>query len=149
MYSVFSDEYFMNIALKEAEKGMEENEVPIGALIINENKIIAKAHNQTEKLNDVTAHAEIIAYTAAVEFFGTKYLNHCTLYITLEPCFMCAGMIKWAQFKKIVFGATDLKYGFGELNAKILHPKTEIVSGILEKQCAEILSSFFAQKRNK
>lgn len=147
MFSVFSPEYFMNIALKEAEKAFHEDEVPVGAVITLENKIIAKAYNQTEKLKDITAHAEIVAYSAASQFLDSKYLPECTLYVTLEPCCMCAGMLKWAQFKKIVYGATDLKHGFQELNPKIIHPKTELIGGILEQECAALLTTFFKQKR--
>lgn len=112
MFSVFSPEYFMQQAIREAEKSRDADEVPVGAIITLENKIIAKAHNQTEMLCDITAHAEIIAYSAASQFLESKYLPECTLYVTLEPCCMCAGMLKWAQFKKVVYGATDLKHGF-------------------------------------
>lgn len=148
MFSVFSPEYFMNLALKEAEKAFEQDEVPVGAIITLENKIIAKAYNQTETLKDITAHAEIIAYTAAAQYLESKYLPECTLYVTLEPCCMCAGMLKWAQFKKIVYGATDLKNGYQELNPKIIHPKTEVMGGVLEEPCAHLLSTFFKQKRS-
>lgn len=148
MFTVFSPEYFMTQALKEAEKAFDDDEVPVGAIITLENKIIAKAYNQTEKLKDITAHAEIIAYTAAAQYLDSKYLPECTLYVTLEPCCMCAGMLKWAQFKKIVYGATDLKNGYQELNPKIIHPKTEVITGVLEEKCAHLLSTFFKQKRS-
>jgi tRNA(adenine34) deaminase len=147
MFSVFSPEYFMQQALHQAEMAKEEDEVPVGAVIVLENKIIAKAYNQTEKLCDITAHAEIIAYSAASQFLESKYLPECTLYVTLEPCCMCAGMLKWAQFKKIVYGATDLKNGYQETGARILHPKTEVVGGVLEKECAKILTDYFKEKR--
>ena len=146
-FSVFSDEYFMGEALKEAQKAYEADEVPIGAVIVCRDKIIARGHNLTEKLNDVTAHAEMQAFTAASEFIGGKYLKDCTLYVTLEPCVMCAGASQWAQIGKIVIGAMDEKRGFTKYSRQILHPKTEIVTGIREEECAALLSDFFRKKR--
>ncbi len=145
--SVFSDEYFMKQALSEAYKAFDEDEVPVGAIIVVQNTIVARAYNQTEKLKDVSAHAEILAYTAATQYLDSKYLLDCTLYVTLEPCIMCAGMLKWSQIKRIVYGATDLKNGFQEINKNILHPKTELKGGVLETECAKILTDFFKQKR--
>ena len=143
---MFSDIYFMKKALEEAEKAFEEGEIPVGAIITINNMIIAKTHNLTEKLNDVTAHAEIQAITAASEFLGGKYLKNCTLYITLEPCVMCAGALYWSQIGKIVCSARDEKRG-DHLYGNLLHPKTEIVYGILEKESSELLKNFFLQKR--
>ena len=143
----FDDAYFMNEALKEAEKALVKDEVPVGAVIVCDNQIIARAHNYTETLNDVTAHAEIQAFTSASDFLGGKYLNECTLYVTLEPCIMCGGASYWAQIKKIVFGASDEKRGFSSLSENILHPKTEIVSGIEKEKCARLLKDFFETKR--
>ena len=143
---MFADIYFMKKALEEAEKAFEEGEIPVGAIITINNMIIAKTHNLTEKLNDVTAHAEIQAITAASEFLGGKYLKNCTLYITLEPCVMCAGALYWSQIGKIVCSARDEKRGY-HLYGNLLHPKTEIVYGILEKESSELLKNFFLQKR--
>jgi tRNA(adenine34) deaminase len=143
MLSVFSDEYYMKEALKEAQKAFEKDEVPVGAVIVCKNTIIARAHNLTEQLNDTTAHAEMQAITAATNYLGAKYLNECTIYITLEPCIMCAGALNWAQIGKIVYAAKDEKKGYKTLNQNILHPKTEVSSGILEKECSEIIKEFF------
>jgi len=148
MLSVFSDDYFMKEALKEAQKAFNDNEVPVGAVIVCENKIISRAHNMTERLNDVTAHAEMLAFTSAADFLGGKYLNECTLYVTLEPCSMCAGASYWTQLKKIVFGATDNKRGFSKHKETLLHPKTTVVKDVLAKECGDILQLFFQQKRN-
>lgn len=145
--SPFSDEYFMKEALKEAKKAFDADEVPIGAVIVCENKIIARAHNYTERLHDSTAHAEMQAFTAAESYLGGKYLHNCTLYVTLEPCVMCAGASYWTQISKIVFGATDEKRGFKKIKQNILHPKTMLVGGVLENQCAELLKEFFKKKR--
>lgn len=146
--TVFSDEYFMQEAIKEAKKAFAADEVPVGAVIVCNNKIIARAHNLTERLNDVTAHAEMQAITSASNFLNGKYLDGCTLYVTLEPCVMCAGAVAWAQFSKLVFGASDTKRGFNLLSEKkILHPKTEIISGILKEECALLIKTFFQQKR--
>lgn len=147
MLSVFSDDYFMKEAFKEAQKAFDEDEVPVGAVIVCDNKIIARAHNMTERLNDVTAHAEMLAFTSATDFLGGKYLNECTLYVTLEPCIMCSGASYWTQLKKIVYGASDEKRGFSRLNNNILHPKTEVVKDVQKVICTEILTQFFEKKR--
>ena len=146
MENLFTDEYFMRKALHEAEIAFEKGEIPVGAIVVIENKVIAKSHNLTELLHDVTAHAEIQSITAAANFLGGKYLKNCTLYVTLEPCQMCAGALYWSQISKIVFGATDTKRGYKTLGTQI-HPKTEVVSGILEKECAELMTNFFQKKR--
>ena len=147
MDSPFSHEYFMKKALLEAEMAYEKNEVPIGAVIVIDDKIIARAHNLTEVLNDVTAHAEMQAFTAAADFLGGKYLKKCTLYVTLEPCQMCAGASYWTQIDRIIFGAHDLQRGFQNNQTK-LHPKTAVIGGILEKECSELINRFFIEKRN-
>ncbi len=144
---VFSDEYFMKEALKEAHKAFELDEVPVGAVIVSNNQIIARSHNLTETLNDVTAHAEMQAITAAANNLGGKYLQGCTLYVTLEPCVMCAGACFWAQIDRIFFGAYDEKRGYSKVNKSITHPKTKVQGGILEKECESILKSFFSKKR--
>lgn len=144
---ILSDEYFMREALKEAKKAFDADEVPVGAVVVCNNKIIARAHNLTQRLNDVTAHAEMQAITSAANFLNGKYLTDCTLYVTLEPCVMCAGALCWSQISKIVYGASDLKKGYALLEKNILHPKTEIVSGVLSNECSEMLKSFFAKKR--
>ena len=143
----FDDTYFMKEALKEAQKAFVKDEVPVGAVIVCENQIIAKAHNYTETLNDVTAHAEMQAFTAAADYLGGKYLNECTLYVTLEPCVMCGGASYWTQLKKIVFGAADEKRGFSMLSENILHPKTEVKSGLMKEECSKLLTDFFQSKR--
>lgn len=140
-------EFFMKEALKEAKKAFEADEVPIGAVIVSNNKIIARAHNYTEHLNDVTAHAEMQAFTSASNHLGAKYLNECTLYVTLEPCPMCAGASFWTQIGLIVYGASDTKRGYSVLQKNILHPKTKVISGIMEAEAKEILKSFFEKKR--
>lgn len=145
--SLFSDESFMKEALKEAQKALEKNEVPIGAIVVSNNKIIARAHNLCETLNDATAHAEMQAITSASNFFGSKYLNECTLFVTLEPCVMCASASAWSQIGKIVFGASDDKKGFTKISQSILHPKTKIVAGILKDDCSKLLIDFFEKKR--
>lgn len=144
---LFTDEYFMKEAFKEASKAFVKDEVPIGAVIVNNNQIIARAHNLTETLNDVTAHAEMQAFTAASNFLGGKYLNDCTLYVTLEPCNMCAGASYWTQLSKIVFGAHDKKRGYSLIKQNLIHPKTKIISGILENDCKKLLIDFFNKKR--
>jgi tRNA(adenine34) deaminase len=136
----------MKKALQEAEIAFEKDEIPVGAVIVVNNTVIARTHNLTELLHDVTAHAEMQAITSAANFLGGKYLKGCTLYVTLEPCQMCAGALYWSQISKIVFGATDVKRGFKTLGTQI-HPKTEVVSGILEKECAELMINFFQKKR--
>lgn len=143
----FDDAYFMKRALQEAETAFEKGEVPIGAIIVVQDRIIARAHNLTERLNDVTAHAEMQAITAAANFLGGKYLHNCTLYVTLEPCQMCAGALFWSQIPKIVFGAYDPQRGFSALGGQ-LHPKATIKGGVLEEECAELLKRFFIQKRS-
>ena len=145
----FDDIYFMKEALKEAEKGFTENEVPVGCVIVCDNQIIARAHNLTERLNDVTAHAEMQAFTSASDFLGGKYLNECTLYATLEPCLMCAGAAYWTQLKKIVFGAYDLKIGYSQFNKDVLHSKTEVKGGVMKNECAKLLTDFFKLKKNE
>lgn len=144
---VFSDEYFMKEAFKEARKAFDRDEVPVGAVIVCNNQIIARSHNLTETLNDVTAHAEMQAITAASNNLGGKYLNECTLYVTLEPCVMCAGACFWAQLDKIVFGAYDKKRGYSKTNKFIPHPKTKVTGGIMEQECGELLKTFFSKKR--
>jgi len=144
---LFSDEYFMNEALKEARKAFDSDEVPVGAVIVANNKIIARAHNYTERLNDVTAHAEMQIITAAANSIGGKYLNECTLYVTLEPCPMCAGALHWSHITKIVYGAKDEKRGYTSVAPAILHPKTTVVNGVLEHECATLLKDFFQAKR--
>ena len=142
-----NDEYFMQEALKEARKAFELDEVPVGAVVVCENKIIARAHNLSEKLTDSTAHAEMQAFTMASSFLGGKYLNECTLYVTIEPCPMCAGASFWTQLGKIVYGAKDEKRGYSTLSEKIIHPKTKIVAGILAEECGKLMSDFFKKKR--
>lgn len=145
--SVFSDEHFMKEALKEAESAFAKREIPVGAVIVSKNRIIARAHNQTEQLKDVTAHAEMIAITSAANYLGGKYLNECDLYVTLEPCVMCAGALYWAQFRKVVYAASDQKQGFSRVGSILLHPKTILVSGVLKDPCEEILKKFFSSLR--
>ena len=146
---LYSHEYFMMEALKEAQKAFDADEVPVGAVIVANNKIIARAHNLTQRLNDVTAHAEMQAITSAANHIGGKYLTDCAIYITLEPCVMCAGALAWAQIDLIVFGASDLKKGFSLINHKLLHPKTKVVQGILSEDCEILIKSFFNLKRGK
>ncbi len=147
MLDPFDDTYFMKRALQEAETAFEKNEVPIGAVIVINNQIIARAHNLTETLNDVTAHAEMQAFTSAADFLGGKYLKDCTLYVTLEPCQMCAGASYWTQIGRIVYGASDEQRGFNYYNTQ-LHPKTKVNGGVLEKECSKLIKRFFIQKRN-
>ena len=147
MIQPFDDNYFMKKALQEAQMAFDKGEVPVGAVIVLKDKVIARAHNLTETLNDVTAHAEMQAFTAAADFLGGKYLKDCTLYVTLEPCQMCAGASYWTQIGKIVFGASEPKRGFINLNTQ-LHPKTQVVNGVLEKECSLLLKKFFIEKRN-
>jgi tRNA(adenine34) deaminase len=146
-YKKYSDEYFMAEALKEARKALEKDEVPIGAVVVCENQVIARAHNLTETLNDVTAHAEMQAFTAASSYLGGKYLNECTLYVTIEPCVMCAGASFWTQLGRLVFGAADEKRGYRLIKQDLLHPKTEVVPGILADECGKLVSDFFRKKR--
>lgn len=137
----------MRDALREAEIARSEDEVPIGAVIVCKGRIIAKGHNMTERLNDPTAHAEMIAITAATEALGGKYLNECTLYVTVEPCPMCAGALAWSQIGKVVYGASDPKRGFSKFSPTLMHPKTEVVSGVLAEECSTIVTDFFKNKR--
>ncbi|MCC7507633.1 MAG: nucleoside deaminase [Saprospiraceae bacterium] len=148
MLSVFSDTYFMQQALVQAKTAYEAGEVPVGAVIVCDNRIIARAHNQTEQLTDVTAHAEILALTAASNYLGSKYLPDCTLFVTLEPCVMCAGALAWAQIGRIVYGASDEKRGFSLYGGQtLLHPKTRLEAGVLENDCAMLMKAFFRTKR--
>lgn len=147
MIQIFDDTYFMKKALQEAETAFEKGEIPVGAVIVLNNQIIARAHNLTETLTDVTAHAEMQAFTAAADFLGGKFLRDCVLYVTLEPCQMCAGASYWTQIGKLVYGASEPERGFVKLKTT-LHPKTSVVSGILENDCSQILKRFFIQKRN-
>jgi tRNA(adenine34) deaminase len=147
MENIFDDTYFMRKALQEAQLAFDKGEIPVGAVIVIDDKIIARGHNLTETLNDVTAHAEMQAITAAANFLGGKYLQNCTLYVTLEPCQMCAGALYWSQISKIVYGARDLERGFINLKTK-LHPKTKIKGGVLADETSEILKRFFIIKRN-
>jgi tRNA(adenine34) deaminase len=147
MENPFNDTYFMKRALQEAEMAFEKGEVPIGAVIVCKDQIIARAHNLTETLNDVTAHAEMQAFTSAADYLGGKYLKECTLYVTLEPCQMCAGASYWSQIDKIVFGARDDQRGYMKMNTT-LHPKTKVISGIMEEECGKLLTRFFIEKRN-
>lgn len=146
---ILGDEYFMRAALTEAKEALLHDEVPIGAVIVANGQIIARGHNLVEKLNDVTAHAEMMAFTAASEYLGGKYLKDCTLYVTLEPCTMCAGASFWTQISRIVYGASDEKRGFSQISSlkKILHPTTEVQGGVLESECSELLKSYFKSKR--
>jgi tRNA(adenine34) deaminase len=147
--SITPDEFFMQEALKEANLALEADEIPVGAIIVTNGRIIGRGHNLTQRLNDVTAHAEMQAFTAATNFLGAKYLTNCTLYVTLEPCVMCVGAAFWTQISKVVFGAYDTQRGFSKLNAPVLHPKTELIGGILENKCSVLLKEFFMNKRNK
>jgi tRNA(adenine34) deaminase len=146
--SVYSDTYYMKQALAEAQKAYEAGEVPVGAVVVLDNRIIARTHNQTEQLTDVTAHAEILAITAASNHIGAKYLSECSLFVTLEPCVMCSGALAWAQIGRVVYGASDDKRGFMLHGGKdLLHPKTKLEMGIMEEECADLLRRFFKEKR--
>lgn len=144
-----TDEYFMREALKEAQKAFDAGEVPVGAVVACENKIIARAHNQTEKLTDATAHAEMLAVTAAANYLGSKYLDECTLYATLEPCAMCASALNWTQLQKLVYGAPDVQRGFSLVKSPLLHPRTEVVKGIKQKESKVLMDEFFKRIREK
>ena len=146
MNDIFTDEFFMKKAYQEAEIAFEKGEIPVGAVIVIDNKVIARTHNLTELLHDVTAHAEMQAITSAANFIGGKYLKDCTLYVTLEPCQMCAGALFWSQIFKIVFGASDENRGYQKMGTQ-LHPKTQVVSGVLEKECSDLMKAFFKNKR--
>lgn len=140
---LYSHEHFMREALKEAQKALEISEVPVGAIVTCRNRIIARAHNQTEKLTDATAHAEMIAVTSAAHYLGSKYLNECTLYVTLEPCVMCAGALHWVQLQKLIFGASDIQRGYTLVGKSILHPKTEVEKGVLADEAKRLIDTFF------
>ena len=146
-FYIFSDEYFMGEAIKEAKSAEQEGEIPIGAVVVWKKRIIARSHNMTERLNDVTAHAEMLAITAAENYLGAKYLKDCTLYVSLEPCVMCAGALAWSQISNVVYGASDSKRGFLKHGKEILHPKTNIIGGILAEECGDIITGFFVKKR--
>jgi tRNA(adenine34) deaminase len=147
MIEPYSDEHFMRQALREAEQAFKSDEIPVGAVVVCGDRVIARAHNLTERLNDVTAHAEMQAITAAANDLGGKYLKDCTLYVTLEPCSMCAGALQWAQVGRIVFGAFDEKAGYRKIGSRILHPKTQVIGGVLEAECADLMKAFFQRKR--
>src|ERR1700733_9081959 len=146
---LFSDEYYMKLALKEAQYAYEEDEVPVGALVICNNRIIGKGYNQTERLKDVTAHAEMLAVTAAANYLGSKFLEGCTLYVTLEPCLMCAAALKWARIDRLVYGARDIKAGYILTKGLVLHPKTEVTQGVMAEETGSLLTNFFKEKRDK
>jgi len=148
-YPIFSEEYFMNEALKEAHRAFEQDEVPVGAIVVTNQRIIARGYNMTEQLGDVTAHAEMIALTSASNYLGSKYLDECTLYVTLEPCLMCASAYKWAQLGRMVFGASDDKAGYHLVESPVLHPKTKISFGVLEAECGNLMKEFFRLKRKQ
>lgn len=141
-------EQYMRRALDEAARAAEEGEIPVGAVVVCKGRIIARAHNETEKLNDVTAHAEMIATTMAASFLGGKYLNECTLYVTMEPCTMCAGALAWAQLGELVVGAPDPHRGYSRLNPPVLHPRTKVTSGVLAEECSKIVKDFFKARRS-
>ncbi len=147
MLSVFSDEHFMRKALQEARKAEAEGEVPVGAVIVCNNAVIAKAHNQVERLSDITAHAEIMAITSASNYLGSKFLNDCTLFVTLEPCIMCAGALKWARLGRVVYGASDDRRGFMRYGKELLHKTSKLEYGVCHDECSLMLKAFFKQKR--
>jgi tRNA(adenine34) deaminase len=147
METLFSDNYFMKKAIDEAQIAFEEGEVPVGAIVVCENLIIAKSRNQVETLNDITAHAEILAITSASNYLGSKFLDSCTMYVTLEPCHMCAGALKWARIGRLVYGAPDDKSGFMRYGKELLHPSTKLEYGVLHEKCSQLLSSFFKTLR--
>ncbi len=144
---IHSDEYYMKQALHEAERALEENEIPVGAVIVCEKRIIAKAHNQTERLQDITAHAEMLAITSAQNYLGSKYLNDCTLYVTLEPCNMCGGALYWSQIGRVVYAASDEKRGYSQTSQKIMHPKTKVEFGLLASHAEILIEEFFRKMR--
>ena len=147
--AIIPDEFFMLEALKEAQLALKLDEVPIGAVIVHKGRIIGRGHNLTETLNDVTAHAEMQAFTAAANYTGGKYLKDCTLYVTIEPCVMCAGASYWTQISRIVYGASDPQRGFSQIQQRIIHPRTEVVFGIRALECGQLVKDFFQNKRNK
>lgn len=146
MENIFDDEYFMRMALREAQAAYDRGEIPVGAVVVADSRAIAKSHNLTEMLNDVTAHAEMQAITAAANFLGGKYLINCTLYVTLEPCQMCAGALYWSQIPRVVFGAADEKRGYRAMGGK-LHPKTQVTEGVMAEECGRLVLDFFRQRR--
>jgi len=146
---LYTDEYYMREALKEAEKALEKGEVPVGAVVVCQKKIIARAHNQTEQLIDATAHAEMLAVTAAANYLGSKYLSECTLYVTLEPCVMCAGALHWVQLQKLVFAAHDIQRGFSLVPTPLLHPKTVVVGGVKQDESKKLINTFFQRLRSR
>ena len=146
--SIHSDEHFMRQALKEAEMAFEEGEIPVGAVVVCENKIIAKDHNRVERLNDATAHAEMLALTAAQNYLGSKYLNECSIYVTLEPCIMCAGGIYWTQIGKIIFGASDKERGYRNYSSNVVRPKTKVIHGVLATESELLIKDFFKKIRS-
>lgn len=147
MIEIGGDEHWMRQALREAEQAFGADEVPVGAVVVCRDRIIGRGHNLTERLNDVTAHAEMQAITAAAEHLGGKYLHECTIYVTVEPCVMCAGALQWAHVGRIVFGAFDEKAGYRRIGSRLLHPKTQVTGGILEPECADLMKAFFKKKR--
>jgi tRNA(adenine34) deaminase len=149
MIDLYTDDYFMNEALKEAKIALEDGEVPVGAVVVCKNRIIGRAHNQTERLTDSTAHAEMLAVTAASNYLGSKYLNECTLYVTLEPCVMCAGALHWVQLMKLVYGADDVQRGYTLVSTPLLHPRTEVVKGIKKQESKTLVDDFFRRIREK
>lgn len=144
---IFSDAYFMRKALDLAHQAFEEDEVPIGAIVVSDKRVIGKGYNQTEKLLDVTAHAEMLAITSAAQYMNSKFLDECTLYVTVEPCVMCGGALKWARFGRVVYGTSEPKFGYSTVSDQILYHKTEVVRGVLAEECAAIMKQFFAEKR--
>lgn len=144
---IHDDAYFMNMALSEARKALAEDEIPIGAIVVCDGQVVGRGHNMTETLNDVTAHAEMMAVTSAAQTLGGKYLSDCTLYVTVEPCLMCAGAIAWAQVKRIVYGAADVKRGYSIYTQRPFHPRATVTGGILEEECARLMKDFFAKRR--
>ncbi|RMG55385.1 MAG: nucleoside deaminase [Bacteroidetes bacterium] len=147
MLSIHTDEYFMRQALLQAERAFEEEEVPIGAVVVCNYRIIGKGYNQTERLQDPTAHAEMLALTAACDHMGSKYLPDCTLFVTVEPCAMCAGALRWAQVGRVVYGTTEPKTGFQRYAPSLLHPRSELVGGVLAEDCAALMQAFFQRRR--
>jgi tRNA(adenine34) deaminase len=146
---LYTDDYFMHEALKEARIAYDDGEVPVGAVVVCKNRIIGRAHNQTERLTDSTAHAEMLAVTAASNYLGSKYLNECTLYVTLEPCVMCAGALHWVQLMKLVYGADDIQRGYTLVQSPLLHPRTEVVKGVRKQDCKTLVDDFFRRIREK
>jgi tRNA(adenine34) deaminase len=147
MIDLYTDDYFMNEALKEARVAFDDGEVPVGAVVVCKNRIIGRAHNQTERLTDSTAHAEMLAVTSASNYLGSKYLNECTLYVTLEPCVMCAGALHWVQLMKLVYGASDIQRGYTLVSSPLLHPRTEVIKGIKQPECKTLVDDFFRRIR--